>query len=75
MTRYGVCLILENGEVSLPEGRLGGDVFFFSHCLSEMCFSNIHLCVFSHSGISAAPGKSQTAQESSMMDSVVHPRG
>lgn len=26
MTRYGVCLILERGEVSLPEGLQRGDV-------------------------------------------------
>lgn len=35
-------------------GCLGGGVFF-SHCLSELWWCYIHLCVFSHSGISVAP--------------------
>lgn len=59
MTRYGACLILERGEVSLPEGLQQGmsqrRCIFFSHCLSELWRCNINFGVFSHSGISVAP--------------------
>lgn len=62
MTRYGACLVLEGGEVLIPEGlQLGMSqqqffvLFFFSHCLSELWHRNINFTVFGHSGISAAP--------------------
>lgn len=61
MTRYGACLILERGEVLIPEGLQQGmsqQQFFFlfvSHCLSKLWHRNINFTVFGHSGISAAP--------------------
>lgn len=57
MTRYGVCLILERGEVSSPEGlqRGGGRL---TACQSLGC-CYINFCVFSHSGISAAARQSR----------------
>lgn len=37
MKRYGVCLILERGEVSLPEGLLGGGCVFFPPPACQSC--------------------------------------
>lgn len=59
MTRYGVCLILERGEVSSLEGlQRGGGGGRLAACQSLGC-CYINFCVFSHSGISAAARQSR----------------
>ncbi len=79
MTRYGVCLILERGEVSLPEGLVQGTsprwyILFFLLLVRVEAGLHTLLCLLATQGFSGT-SRSQTAQESAVMDGFVRPRG
>lgn len=79
MTRYGVCLILERGEVSLPEGLqqwMSWHWYMFLSSLLVIVAVLLYtlLCFEPLRDFSSTSG-GQTAQESAVIDGHVCPRG
>lgn len=79
MTIYGVCLILERGEVSLPEGlqqwmSWHWYIFFPSLLVIVAVLLYTLLCFQSLRDFSGT-SRGQTAQESAVIDGYVCPRG